>query len=437
MPASLTVHPFDPSVRGPLRGTIRVPGDKSISHRAAIMAAVADGETRIHGFLDAADTRATLDVLRALGVVIDHEGDRVTVHGVGLHGLQAPAAPLDFGNSGTAMRLLSGLLAGQTFESVLVGDASLSRRPMARVAVPLRRMGAEVELAEGDTPPIRVRGTRPLRGGNFMVHSAQVEGAILLAGLYADGGVTVSHETGAMLRDHTRVLLRRFGVTAKQGCRPMPVIPPERLVSPGRLDIPADFSSAAFHLVLAALHPGSEIVLPGVGTDHARIAMLRLIDAAGLSVTEQGEEGAASMTLIARASAMHGAQLDGPDVAAAMDEFPIMAVALSQATGASRISGAAELRVKESDRIAGMVAGLGALGITAEELEDGLSLEGGRLRGGRVDAQDDHRLAMAFAVAGTVADGPVTIDGCGNIGTSYPGFVDDLRSLGVRIEEHN
>jgi len=421
-----------------VRGSLRVPGDKSISHRALLVSAIADGSTEIHGYLDAADPNATLSALRALGVRIERDGTVLQVHGVGLHGLRAPTAPLDMGNAGTAMRLIAGLLAGQAFASELVGDASLSRRPMRRIAEPLISMGAGVTTTDAGTAPINIHGEQPLRGGlAFSVTSAQVQGAILLAGLYADGPTTVHAD--APLRAHTEVMLRRFGVELRRDDASLTLVPPNALISPGVVEIPRDISSAAFHLVLAALNPDAEITLRGVGADPTRDGVLRLLARMGMAVA-RSDDGAVggehSATLTARSTPLHGATLDGPDVTVAMDEFPILAIAAAGATGPSAVVGAPELRVKESDRISAMAQGLATLGIVVEEQPDGLVIQGGRLSGGRVDACGDHRVAMAFAVAATVAKGPIRIDGCGNIGTSYPGFVDDLRALGITVEVH-
>jgi 3-phosphoshikimate 1-carboxyvinyltransferase len=435
MPVSLTVHPW---AGGPLRGRIQVPGDKSISHRAAIIAAIAGGDTLIHGFLDAADTRATLAVLRALGVAIEQDGDRVTVHGVGLRGLRAPSVPLDCGNSGTAMRLLTGLLAAQPFAATLVGDSSLTRRPMQRVASPLQSMGASVALSDVGTAPIRTGGVTPtLAAGGHTVTSAQVQGAILLAGLYADGPVSVA--SAAAMRDHTVRMLRAFGVQIDVRDNDVVITPPERLISPGELHVPGDLSAAAFHLVLASINPDAEIELPGVGINESRAGVLRLLGAMGASVElreQKNDLAEPTATLIARSASTESVEMRGDDVTSAMDEFPVLSVAMSASSGRSLIDGAVELRVKESDRIEVMGRGLTALGLQVEELAEGLAVTGGKISGGAVDAADDHRVAMAFAVAASVAESPLQIDGCGNIATSYPGFVADLRSLGLTVEEH-
>lgn len=393
IPDTLTVHPQ----RGPIRGTVRVPGDKSITHRALILAAIAERDTRILRWLDAADTRSTRAALGRLGVAISDAGEDLIVHGVGRDGLRAADGPIDCGNSGTSMRLLAGLLAGQPFASELVGDGSLMRRPMERVAEPLRSMGAEVMLSAGGTAPIRIRGRRPLRGGGrFRTGSAQVDAAIRLAALFAEAAVSI--EPTRAYRCHTEIMLPRFAGSAVAS-----------------FEVPGDVSSAAPLLVLQAVHPDARIELPGLVPEPSRDAVLSIL---------------ADMGRPLRAT-----RIDGDRAAIAMDEIPVLAVAAACAEGESLVADAAELRVKESDRITTTVAALRALGVAADEREDGMRITGSRLRGGVVDAAGDHRVAMAFLIAGTVAEGPVTVRGCANIATSYPGFVDDLRALGVEVEE--
>lgn len=411
----------------PLAGDITVPGDKSVSHRAVMLAALADGTSRIEGFLEGADTRATAAIFAAMGVRIEAPalGVRV-VHGVGIDGLREPAAPLDCGNAGTGMRLLAGLLAGQRFDSTLVGDASLTRRPMRRVIEPLARMGAAIDSDDGHAP-LRIRGGRHLHGIEYAspVASAQVKSAVLLAGLYAQGETVVREPQPT--RDYTEAMLQAFGyaVDARPGVG--------ALRGGGRLRaadvvVPADFSSAAFFIVAATLVPGSELVLRGVGLDARRTGLLRVLELMGARF-----EVAPTRDILVRSATLQGIEVPVDCVADMIDEFPILCVAAACARGRTVIRGAAELRVKESDRIATMAEGLRALGIVVEETPDGLAIEGGRLRGGEIDSRGDHRIAMAFAVAGQVAEGEVRIRDVENVGTSFPGFEELARATGFNL----
>ena len=419
----------------PLRGELAVPGDKSVSHRAVMLAALAEGTSRIEGFLEGEDTRATAAILMQLGVGIEAPAPGVRlVHGVGLHGLRAPAAPLDCGNAGTGMRLLAGLLAGQAFDSVLVGDASLSRRPMARVTVPLERMGARISTADG-LPPLRIHGGQRLHGCEHAlpVASAQVKSALLLAGLYAQGETRVRepHPT----RDYTERMLHAFGW-------PVAFAPGEARLSGGHrlratsVLVPADFSSAAFFLVAATVVPGSDLLLRRVGLNPRRTGLLQALRAMGADIVESGagEQGGEPVAdLRVRHAPLHG--IDVPEVLVAdmIDEFPALFVAAACAQGPTRVSGAAELRVKESDRIATMAAGLRALGIAIEEASDGATIHGGRLQGGTVHGHGDHRTAMAFAVAAQRAGGEVRIADVANVATSFPGFDGLARGVGFGL----
>jgi 3-phosphoshikimate 1-carboxyvinyltransferase len=416
----------------PLRGTIAIPGDKSISHRAIMLAAIADGESRIEGFLEGEDTRATAAVFAQLGVRIEapESGVRI-VYGVGIQGLQAPDAPLDCGNAGTAMRLLAGLLAGQRFDSVLVGDALLSKRPMQRVIEPLQSMGARI-LSDAGLPPLRTTGGQQLRGIDYTlpVASAQVKSALLLAGLYADGDTSIRelHPT----RDYSERMLRSFGVD-------IAFVPGRAQLRGGQrlqatdIVVPADFSSAAFFLVAATLVPGSELRLQRVGMNPRRTGLLAALRAMGADITAVNVEtngaenvekqgGEAVADLVVRHTPLHGIELPVEQVADMIDEFPALFVAAACAQGKTTIRGAAELRVKESDRIATMAAGLRALGIDVEETPDGATIHGGRVLGGTVDSHGDHRVAMAFAVAAQCAQDEVRIGDVANVATSFPGF---------------
>lgn len=432
----ILAHP----ARQGLRGRIAVPGDKSISHRAVMLAALAEGRSEIDGFLPAADTLRTAAAFRALGVPIRRLGEtRLEIEGVGLGGLLAPFAPLDCGNSGTAMRLLAGLLAAQDFASMLVGDASLSRRPMRRIVEPLHRMGARIEAADGEHPPLLVGPCPgPLRGlrHELPVASAQVKSCLLLAGLYAHGQTRIREPRPT--RDHTERMLAAMGwpVDEEQGEIVLPG-PCPRLM-PLRLTVPGDFSSAAFPLVAALLVPGSSVELAAVGVNPRRTGLLRALALMGAKV-ELGEQrrlgGEPVADLRVESATLHGVEIPpewAPDM---IDEFPIFFIAAAAAQGTTVVRGVGELRVKESDRIAVMVRGLRALGIEAEELPDGAIVHGGRLRGGVVDSGGDHRCAMAFAVAGLIADSAVEVLDCANIATSFPGFVSAMRALAAPLSE--
>lgn len=424
----------------PLRGDIAIPGDKSISHRAIMLAALASGVSRITGFLESADTQATINIFRRLGVRIDAPGscERV-VQGVGLHGLRVTGDVLDCGNSGTAMRLLCGLLAGQDFDSVLIGDASLSRRPMRRVIDPLTRMGALIEAQPDGSPPLRIQGGRSLRGIEFSssIASAQVKSSILLAGLYALGE-TVVHEPRPT-RDYTERMLAEFGWSIDYA-------PGTARLSGGyRLDavdvaVPADFSSAAFFIVAATLMPGSELRLLNIGLNPRRIGLLQVLRDMGADIDEQNPRvpgGERVADLLVRHARLRGIEVPASVVPDMIDEFPALFVAAASAEGKTIIRGAGELRVKESDRIAVMAHGLRALGTRIEETTDGATIEGGALSGGEVDAQGDHRCAMAFAMVGTIADDAVHIRDCANVATSFPGFVDTANACGFRIRTNS
>ena len=409
----------------PLHGAPVVPGDKSVSHRAVMLASVAEGTSRIEGFLEGADARATCVAFARMGVRIEAPAPGVRlVHGVGLHGLQPADGPLDCGNAGTAMRLLAGLLAGQRFDSVLVGDASLSRRPMGRVVVPLARMGARIEAAADGVPPLRIRGNNHLQAMDFEAEfaSAQVKSAILLAGLYADGETRVREPRPT--RDYTERMLAAFGADVRFAPGEA-TVHGDPVLRATNIAVPSDFSSAAFLLVAATLVPGSTLVLPGIGVDPRRTGLLRVLRAMGADITEVpcGTRGGLAVAdLHVRHAPLHGIEVPEADVADMIDEFPVLFVAAACATGPTIVRGAAELRVKESDRIAAMAGGLRALGIRVDETPDGATIHGGVLQGGRVDSHGDHRVAMAFAVAGQRASGDVRIDDVANVATSFPGF---------------
>jgi 3-phosphoshikimate 1-carboxyvinyltransferase len=425
------------SPAGPLRGELRVPGDKSVSHRAIMLAALAEGTSHINGFLEGEDTRATARAFARMGVRIDAPAARERiVHGVGLHGLSEPGEAIDCGNAGTGMRLLSGLLAGQAFDSILCGDASVSRRPMRRVIEPLTLMGARIDAVDG-MPPLHIGGKRKLRGINYTlpVASAQVKSAILLAGLYAQGE-TVVHEPHPT-RDYTERMLAAFGWPLEFGAGWAKVSGGHRLHA-REVDVPADFSSAAFFLVAATLVPGSELALRDIGMNPRRIGLLNALQNMGADIRESNPRtlgGEPVADLVVRHAPLCGIDVPAELVPDMIDEFPILFIAAAAARGTTRIRGAAELRVKESDRIAVMARALRALGIEAAETPDGADIQGGKLTGGQTDAAGDHRCAMSLAVAGLVAAAPVRIHDCANVATSFPNFADSANASGFALRE--
>jgi len=415
----------------PLHGRVRVPGDKSISHRALLLGALADGESRIEGFLPSGDCTATLACVRALGIEVDVRSETsLTVRGRGLRGLRAPTAPLDCARSGTTMRLLAGILAGQAFDATLTGDPQLLRRPMRRITGPLRAMGAAISDTDGRAPLV-IRG-RPLRGHDhaLTVASAQVKSAILLAGLYADGP-TVVRQCGPA-RDHTERMLVGMGADVRTEGLNVTIAPPARL-APLSFRVPGDLSSAAYLLVAAAIVPESELTVEGVGVNPTRTGLLDVLRNMGARLAlsnerEQGGEPVADITV--RAAPLHATRVGGDLVVRMIDEFPILAVAATQAQGETVVRDAAELRVKETDRIATVVAELTKLGARIEPLPDGFRVSGPTpLRGATVDSHGDHRLAMALAVAGLLAGGETIVRGASCTADSFPGFEGIARGL--------
>ena len=421
---------------GQLSGRARVPGDKSISHRSIMLGSLADGVTRVSGFLEGEDSLATLRAFRAMGVHIDGpEQGRVTIQGVGMQGLRAPDAPLDLGNSGTSMRLMSGLLAGQAFGTTLTGDASLSGRPMKRVTDPLATMGAVIDSASGGTAPLVIKPVSGLNGIGYdmPMASAQVKSCLLLAGLYADGETCVSEP--APTRDHTERMLQGFGYPVRRDGNRICVSGGGRLTACD-IDVPADISSAAFFLVGASIASGSDLLLEHVGMNPTRdgvINVLRLMgaDIEVLNRREVGGEPVADLRV--RPAALRGIHIPDDQVPLAIDEFPVLFVAAACAEGETVLTGAEELRVKESDRIQVMADGLQVLGVDATPTPDGIVIRGGGIGGGRVDSHGDHRIAMAFTMAALRADGEIVIDNCANVNTSFPGFVDLAAGLGSRV----
>jgi len=427
---------FNIAPGGCLRGDIRVPGDKSISHRAVMLGAIAGGVTEVQGFLEGDDAMATLAALRALGVHVDgpHAG-ALQIHGVGLQGLSAPVAALDLGNSGTSMRLFCGLLAGQTFTTELVGDASLMRRPMRRVTDPLAQMGADIRASEAGTAPLSIQPVSSLHGIDYVMPmaSAQVKSAVLLAGLYASGRTTVT-EPG-VTRDHTERMLTALGYPVERDGDQVSLVGQGQLTG-GAIDVPADISSAAFFLVGAAIASGSSLTLRNVGLNPTRIGVIEILRRMGARIDIEpvsSAGGEPSGTLHVVSAPLHGIEIPLELVPLAIDEFPVLFIAAACAQGVTTLSGAEELRVKESDRLAVMAEGLTALGVAVEPKADGLMMSGGPIQGGRVHAYGDHRIAMAFAMAGLVAAGPIEISGCAEVDTSFPGFVELAASVGLSI----
>ena len=421
----------------PLQGSLTIPGDKSVSHRSVMFAALADGTSHIEGFLEGEDTRATARIFSQLGVRIETPSpSQRIVHGVGIDGLKAPEAPLDCGNAGTGMRLLAGLLAGQAFDCTLIGDESLSGRPMRRVTGPLSQMGARIDTQDDGTPPLQVHGGQTLHGIDFAspVASAQIKSAVLLAGLYAQGETRVvePHPT----RDYTERMLSAFGVDIEFSPGKARLRGGQRLRATD-IVVPADFSSAAFYLVAASIIPGSELRLKQVGLNPRRTGLLHALrlmvaDISEENPAEQGGEPVAD--LVVRYAPLKGARIPEALVPDMIDEFPALFVAAAAAEGQTVVSGAAELRVKESDRLAAMATGLRALGMQVNETEDGATLHGGaRLGSGTIESHGDHRIAMAFAIAGQISDGEVRINDIANVATSFPDFDGLARSAGFNL----
>jgi 3-phosphoshikimate 1-carboxyvinyltransferase len=422
---------------GALRGRIRVPGDKSISHRAIMLGSLAEGVTEIEGFLEGDDALATLAAFRAMGVAIEGPvAGRVRIRGVGLDGLRSPDGPLYLGNSGTSMRLLAGLLAGQRFDTVLTGDPSLSRRPMKRVTEPLRRMGARIDTTAEGTAPLHIHGGAGLRGIDYAlpVASAQVKSCLLLAGLYAQGRTCVTEP--APTRDHTERMLAGFGYTVERD-GPRACVRLGGRLAATRIDVPADISSAAFFLVGASIAEGSDLLLEHVGVNPTRTGVLDILRAMGadLQISNAREAGGEPVADVrVRSSRLRGIHIPAELVPLAIDEFPALFIAAACAEGETVLTGAEELRVKESDRIQVMADGLRATGIDARPTADGMVVRGGTFRGGEVDSHGDHRIAMSFAMAALRASGAIRIRDCANVGTSFPGFVELAAGAGLGIE---
>lgn len=425
---------------GVIKGKIRVAGDKSISHRSIILGAIANGVTRVKGFLEGEDALNTVAAFREMGVtIVGPENGEMTIYGVGKHGLKAPRKPLYMGNSGTAMRLLAGLLSAQSFDSELVGDESLSERPMNRIAAPLREMGAQIDAEADGTPPLRITGSR-LQGIKYAmpIASAQVKSCLLLAGLYAEGWTEVSEP--APCRDHTERMLTGFGYflekDTEQGiCR----LEGGHDLEGTEIDVPADISSAAFFMVAAAISPGSDLLLEHVGINPTRTGVINILRAMGASIELSNEQlvgGEPVADIRIRHQALKGIEIPVDQIPLAIDEFPVLFVAAACAEGETLLRGASELRVKESDRIDAMAKGLQQLGISTETYDDGIRIVGGKIGGGQVDSFGDHRIAMSFAVSALRAESAITIANCANVATSFPDFVDLAERSGIKISAH-
>ncbi|MGH1371033.1 MAG: bifunctional prephenate dehydrogenase/3-phosphoshikimate 1-carboxyvinyltransferase [Cellvibrionaceae bacterium] len=421
---------------GSVTGELRVPGDKSISHRSIMLGSLAEGVTEVEGFLEGEDALATLQAFRDMGVVIEGpDHGRVRIHGVGLNGLQAPPGPLYVGNSGTSMRLLSGLLAGQSFDSELTGDESLSKRPMNRVANPLREMGAEIDTAEGGLPPVKIKGGADLKAIEYdmPMASAQVKSCVLLAGLYADGETKVTEP--APTRDHTERMLSGFGYPVKR-VGPMATLSSGGALTATKIEVPADVSSATFFMVAAAITPGSDVTLTHVGINPTRDGVINILGLMGANITlsnqrEVGGEPVADIRV--KYAPLKGINIPQDQVPLAIDEFPALFVAAACAEGTTVLTGAEELRVKESDRIQVMADGLVTLGVKAEATADGIVIEGGPIGSGEVESHGDHRIAMSFTIAGLRASGDIVIHNCANVATSFPTFVELAQQSGIQL----
>ncbi|BFM16522.1 bifunctional prephenate dehydrogenase/3-phosphoshikimate 1-carboxyvinyltransferase [Maricurvus nonylphenolicus] len=427
---------------GQVNGQIRVPGDKSISHRSIMLGSLAEGVTEVEGFLEGEDALATLQAFRDMGVVIEGpDQGQVRIHGVGLNGLQAPPGPLYVGNSGTSMRLLAGLLAGQSFDTELTGDESLSKRPMNRVANPLREMGAEIETGENGRPPVKIKGGQALKAIDYdmPMASAQVKSCVLLAGMYADGVTKVTEP--APTRDHTERMLNGFGYEVKREGA-MAELTSGGSLKASKIEVPADISSATFFMVAAAIAPGSDVTLTHVGINPTRDGVINILRAMGADITldnqrEVGGEPVADIRI--RYASLKGIEIPEDQVPLAIDEFPALFVAASCAEGETVLTGAEELRVKESDRIQVMADGLQKLGVKAEPTPDGIVIQGkgseaGVFGGGEVESHGDHRIAMSFTIAALRGTAEIKINNCANVATSFPTFVDLATGAGITLK---
>lgn len=420
-----------------IHGDIRVPGDKSISHRAIIFGSIAKGITEINGFLEGDDCMATLRAFQAMGVTIEGPDEQqVIIYGVGKHGLKKPEQIIDCGNSGTSMRLLAGLLAAQSFDSQLTGDESLLKRPMLRISKPLSQMGADISTTDGK-PPLSIKGGKKLTGIHYVMPeaSAQVKSCLLLAGLYAQGETSIT-ETG-ISRDHTELMLNNFSYPLQRINNTI-VIKGDSECQGTEIYVPGDISSAAFFIVAATIIPGSDVLIRSVGINPTRTGIIHILlemgaDIAVLNQRQYGDELVADLRV--KYAPLQGINIAAELVPLAIDEFPIIFIAAACASGQTTLYGAKELRLKESDRIGAMVDGLLILGIRAQAFDDGILIEGGTMHGGIVESRGDHRIAMSFAIAGAVSTEPVIIRDCANVATSFPLFVETANELQLQVEE--
>lgn len=419
---------------GPLRGELAVPGDKSISHRSVMFGALSEGITEAENFLTGADCLSTISCFRQMGISVEQNGTSVVVHGKGLHGLTRPSGIIDAGNSGTTVRLLSGILAGQPFDSTITGDASIQKRPMKRVMTPLSQMGASItSVHENGCAPLQIKGS-PLHGIHYLspVASAQVKSCVLLAGLYANAPTSVTEP--AISRNHSELMLRYFGADIQCEGTTSTVLPDPMLIGQ-KVNVPGDISSAAYFIAAALLVPGSEVLLKNVGINPTRDGMLRVVRAMGGDVTliNESTDGAEPCAdLLIRSSSLHATTIEGELIPTLIDELPVIAVLAAFAEGTTIIKDAAELKVKESDRIAVMTENLKRMGADVEPTDDGMIIHGGRpLHGATINPHLDHRIAMSFAVAALAADGETKIQDADCVKISYPGFYTDLEGLGT------
>ncbi len=424
---------FEPG--GSLNGELSIPGDKSISHRAIILGAIAEGTTQVDGFLQSLDCIATLEAFKQMGVAIDGPIDnKLLIHGVGLNGLKGPERPIDCGNSGTSMRLLAGLLSAQSFDSELTGDASLLKRPMGRILNPLMQMGAQIKSIE-EKAPLTISGGRTLTGIKYEcpVASAQLKSCLLLAGLYAQGETKVIEPS--VTRDHSERMLTAFSYPIKKSDHTSSVHGGGRLKAVDII-IPADLSSSAFFIVGATIAPGSELLLKNIGINPTRTGVIKILQAMGADIQLKnkklcGDEPVAD--ILVKYAPLEGIEIPLDWVSLAIDEFPALFIAASCANGRTVLKGAKELRVKESDRIAAMIEGLQTLGIECEDLPDGAVIHGGEIHGGRIASHHDHRVAMSFAMASLVAKDKIVIEDVEKVETSFPNFIDCAKQVGLQI----
>lgn len=415
-----------------LRGELAVPGDKSISHRSVMFGAISRGTTEITGFLQSADCLSTISCFRKMGVEIENQGSRVLVKGAGMHGLKKPSEVLDCGNSGTTTRLISGILSAQAFDSVVTGDTSIQKRPMDRILIPLTQMGARIRSAAGNgCAPLLIQGA-PLHGIHYQspVASAQVKSSILLAGLYADGETRVTEPY--LSRNHSELMLSHFGAKVRTEGTTAIIQPADELYA-CPVEVPGDISSAAFFLVAGLIIPHSEILIRNVGINPTRSGVLTVLQAMGADITlldRHDRSGEPAANLLVRSSSLKGTTIEGSLIPALIDEIPILALAACFAEGETVIRDAAELKVKESNRLKVMTEGLSAMGAQVQETEEGMIIQGGApLHGAVIDSRLDHRIAMTFAVAGLCADGETEIQGAECVNISYPQFYEDLNRL--------